>query len=155
MEILKYCILMGDLQKLKQLTSSSSLTYSILKEKDFSFPDQDSSLLLALSDSLLTVFPSLDLIKFLVEEIGVDVNKCNVYGISPLVQSTLHRNADITEYLLSRGADPCDYLHSSDERNILFWLKNDGDTVYENRVLEAIAKIKDKKRGSGKRICLR
>lgn len=151
MELLKEYIQTHNLQALRDLFSTSSLTRHLLKEGDFSFPLCDSSLMFALSDN---VIPSLDVIKFLVEEVCVDINKCNVYSVSPVIQSTLHHNILITEYLLSKGADTGEYFPLNDEKNILFWLEEDGDPIFKEQVIQALTTTK-KCYGGGKRICIR
>ncbi|XP_026428760.1 26S proteasome non-ATPase regulatory subunit 10-like [Papaver somniferum] len=48
----------------------------------------------------------LNVLKYLIEELGLDVNTKDERGGSPLLQATLGGNMNTVEYLLVKGADP-------------------------------------------------
>lgn len=152
MDLLKQYIQSSDLQKLKELASTSSVSFYLLKEGDFDFPLNESSLMFALGDGITVNF---DIIKFLVDEVGVNINKCNNFGISPIVQSTLHENISITEFLLSRKANTYEYLPLSDDRNLVGWLEKDCSVAFKEQAIQAMMKYSTSKIGGGKRFCIR
>ena len=47
----------------------------------------------------------MNIIKYLVEEIGVDVNEANDSGEAPIHRSIFRKREDILEYLILHGAD--------------------------------------------------
>lgn len=68
---------------------------------------------------------SLDIIKFLVEECKIDVNKENDWGYNPLGESAILNNRELMDYLVEQGANIKDAYKNTNKAYETFCQKND------------------------------